>query len=142
MLPRDISSYDVAQLIIQGAKLQASLDDLNRTISQRETDLVVNMSTLVNNSLAYIENHYNSILPIINRTPALIEQTSQTLTLISDRLDYSFIIIGSLLFFGIGALILFFTCILFYEYKNYRKHGFFTKQNILKETMLDSVGDL
>ena len=121
MEARDVTSYDVAQLLIMGAKIQQSLDDLNKTIARSEADLIYNAQLIEQRITNLTLSMFNKIHPIINSMPSLMKETSETLIKVSDTLNFKFIVLMSMTFFGIGCLLLLLTLIVYYEYQKYRQ---------------------
>ena len=78
---RDINSYDIAELVIMGAKIEESLDNLNATISRVEQNLISNLNMDVIKGIGIYNDTMDLVKPLLIKLTPLVENILSTILL-------------------------------------------------------------
>lgn len=122
---RDISSYDLAQILTQAHQIELAINSLNATIASGEIELIEKSSFFLNQSLTYLNvNITQSVLKEIDvYLPQVfyqIEDLTRAINSIRDVLTFKEISKLSLGFFGIGVLLAILGSVIIIEYQRWR----------------------
>ena len=126
MLKRDISSYQVTEIIQNLHNLQNSIDALNATINNREIDLVNSTEWMFNVGISYGYDIKNIIIKFLGNTNTndfldALQRLNNILNDLKHKMTFGNILLCSITFFIIGAILLSIASIFSFEYRRWRK---------------------
>lgn len=126
MLKRDITPYQVAEILDQLHKLQTSMDALNSTINFREIDLVNSATMLSGTWINYAYQMKNVVINFVgdgNLTDFLlaIQRLNNILDDFKHKLTLTNVFVSAIVFFAIGVIFFLIASIVAFEYRRWRK---------------------
>jgi hypothetical protein len=118
---RDISSYDITRLVLEGEAVRNSINSLNETIAQASINVMIKFENNTQQLLTFGYFGLDIIAKYLEDIYNLIPKIIKIATNIEDIFSKGNIALLALIFFGIGAVLFFIMLVLHTEYRICRK---------------------